>query len=175
MTLANRAQTNRAQNRELKALNVEKSSPLKATTAFVKRNTQKLELRLYRLRGGKIANFLHIPKTGGKAVKHSLRPVPETDAYRIHLRGHSCRLSDIPVGDTFFFFLRDPAQRFISAFNHKKSGKGRWQHTKIVEETAALEQFESANHLAESLSANDPVVQAQANTAMNSMIGAMYH
>ncbi|NJM99178.1 MAG: sulfotransferase family 2 domain-containing protein [Phormidesmis sp. RL_2_1] len=129
-------------------------------------NAEKLNLRLYRLRGGQIANFLHIPKTGGSAVKNALTGHLGTANFRIHLRGHSCHLEDIPVGDKFFFFLRDPQQRFVSSFNHKKDGRGRWKHAKIKEETAALACFDTANHLAESLSSEDDKIRQAAEQGM---------
>ena len=130
-------------------------------------NGRKLKLRWFRWQGGQIANFLHIPKTGGSAIKTAIGRRLDSKKYKIHLRGHSCRLKDIPEGDKFFFFLRDPAQRFVSAFNHKKSGKKLWKHTKFLEETAALEHFQTANHLAESLSSDCEVTKQAAVEAMN--------
>ncbi|MGC1305670.1 MAG: sulfotransferase family 2 domain-containing protein [Phormidesmis sp.] len=126
----------------------------------------KLKLRLYRLAGGQIVNFLHIPKAGGSAVKNALRDHTELKRYKIHLRGHSCRLNDIPVGDKFFFFLRSPEKRFVSAFNGKQVDPNRWRHTKYAEETAALERFTTANQLAESLSSTDAEVRQAAEQAM---------
>jgi hypothetical protein len=156
-------------DRNLKVLKASPMSPLENKLRQIRINAKKVELRLYRLFGGQIINFLHIPKTGGSALKHALKAAPETDAYRIHLRGHSCRLTDIPAGDKFFFTLRDPAQRFVSAFNHKKAGRSQWQHTKIEAETAALKHFETANHLAESLFSKDLKTRQAAEIAMNSI------
>lgn len=157
-------------DRKLTSLKPEKKLLINSLKHRASISADKVELRLYRLFGGQIANFLHIPKTGGSAVKAALRATPETERYRIHLRGHSCRLDEIPVGDKFFFFLREPAQRFVSAFNNKKSGRRKdWQHSRIAEQTAALKRFETANHLAESLYSEDEDLCQAANSAMNSI------
>lgn len=159
-----------AANRELTSLKKTKPSTIALLKRRAKINVRKVEFRLYRLLGGQVVNFLHIPKTGGSAIKATLKVVSETDHYRIHLRGHSCRLDEIPVGDKFFFFLRDPAQRFVSAFNNKKAHRGNnWQHSKIEEQTAALKRFETANHLAESLYCEDTEIRLAAESAMHSI------
>ncbi|MEO1388045.1 MAG: sulfotransferase family 2 domain-containing protein [Cyanobacteria bacterium J06634_6] len=156
-------------DRELTQLNKPKKSWTETMSVRSRTLKSKLELRLYRLSGGKIANFLHIPKTGGSAVKSALENVSQTSSHRIHLRGHSCRLKDIPVGDQFFFFLRDPAKRFVSAFNHKKTGRGYWKHNKVEAETAALKRFDTANQLAEAIFSTDEATRLAAESAMVSI------
>lgn len=142
-------------------------SPWQQFSQFVQTTIRKLKLRWYRLRGGQVVNFLHIPKTGGSAVKNTIGKNLSSKKYQIHLRGHSCDLKEIPKGDKFFFFLRDPAQRFVSAFNHKKAGKQPWKHQKIHEETVALARFKTANHLASSLSSDCEETRQAAIAAMN--------
>lgn len=156
-------------DRELKRLHKPRNSLATQTLHQTQIALKKVELRLYRWRGGQIANFLHIPKTGGSAVKNALRGIPKTPRCRIHLRGHSCRLTDIPAGDKFFFFIRDPAERFVSAFNHKKAGRGQWQHHRIAAETAALKRFDTANHLAKTLSSSNGELRQAAKSAMLSI------
>ncbi|MEN8446197.1 MAG: hypothetical protein ABG776_14425, partial [Cyanobacteria bacterium J06555_13] len=77
-------------DRELTQLNKPKKSWTETMSVRSRILKSKLELRLYRLSGGKIANFLHIPKTGGSAVKSALENVSQTSSHRIHLRGHQC-------------------------------------------------------------------------------------
>ena len=157
-------------DRTLTALKKSKLSTIELLKRRARINASKVELRLYRLFGGQIVNFLHIPKTGGSAIKATLKGVSETDHYRFLLRGHSCSEVVSPVGDKFFFFLREPAQRFVSAFNNKKAHRrNNWQHSKIVEQTAALKRFETANHLAESLYCEDSEIRLAAESAMNSI------
>lgn len=156
-------------NREIKDADKGNEPLLEKTLQQAQITADKIGLRLYRLFGGEIANFLHIPKSGGSAIKNALRGNLKTDRYRIHLRGHSCRLDEIPMGDKFFFCLRSPEKRFVSAFNGKQIDDNRWQHTKYAAETAALERFHTANHLAESLSSSDLQTRQAAEQAMVSI------
>lgn len=137
----------------------------------VQTKLKNLNLKLYRFRGGTIANFIHIGKTGGSAIKSSLENCLETDKFIIHLRGHTCTLRDIPKGDRFFFCLRDPISRFVSAFNYKQrqTERERWKHPKFDLETRALETFKTPDCLAASLSAPDPQTQEAAVEAMQSI------
>lgn len=82
-------------------------------------------------------HFLHIGKTGGTAIKIVLGG--KSGAYSIPLstispkyarddnlyfHQHQTKLSDIPIGDKFFFCIRDVYSRFCSAFYSRKR-KGR--------------------------------------------------
>lgn len=136
---------------------------------FAQIKLNNLNLKFYRLKGGKIVNFIHVGKTGGSAIKYALRNHLVTDQYKIHLRGHTCKLRDIPQGDSVFFFLREPISRFISSFYYKKNQKRRWKHPRFLEEKLALETFHSANDLAMALSAEDPDIKQAAVTAMESI------
>ena len=138
-------------------------------TDLIQTKLDNLKLRFYRLKGGKIANFLHIGKTGGSAIKYALKDYLVTDKYTIHLRGHTCKLSDIPQGDYVFFFLREPISRFMSSFYYKKTQKRRWKHPRFREEQLALKKFNSANDLAMALSSKDPELKQAAITAMETI------
>ena len=139
------------------------------STDFLQDKINNLKLKLYRLKGGKIANFLHIGKTGGSAIKYAFKEHLVTDKYTIHLRGHTCKLSDIPKGDYVFFFLREPISRFMSSFYYKKTQKRRWKHPHFLEEQLALKKFNSANDLAMALSSKDPEQKQAAVSAMKSI------
>lgn len=104
------------------------------------------------------AHFLHVGKTGGTAVKHALAPV--ADRHGITLHRHGTRLADLPPGERAFFFLRDPVDRFVSAF-HSRQRRG-WPRTDIAwseAERAAFERFETPNALAEAIG-TDPAARA---------------
>ena len=138
-------------------------------TDFIQTKFNNLELKLYRMKGGKIANFLHVGKTGGSAIKYAFKEHLVTDKYTIHLRGHTCKLSDIPKGDYVFFFLREPISRFMSSFYYKKTQKRRWKHPHFLEEQLALKKFNSANDLAMALFSKDPEQKQAAVSAMKSI------
>jgi hypothetical protein len=57
-------------------------------------------------------HFLHVGKTGGTAVKHALQPIAAR--FGIVLHPHPTTLPEVPAGEFFFFFLRDPAARFAT-------------------------------------------------------------
>ena len=74
-------------------------------------------------------HFIHIGKTGGSAVKHVLKKskhahwpsqsgegIHETPYGRIVLHPHKFHLKDVPEGDHAFFCMRDPVDRFFSAW-----------------------------------------------------------
>ena len=129
-------------------------------------NIRHLQLRLYRLTGGKIVNFLHIGKTGGMAIKKALRPNLKTDKHIIHLRGHTCTLRDIPQGDKVFFVLRDPIKKFVSGFNHQKRQIEIWSDPWTPGEKVAFSHFNTPNELAIALGSED---RERRELAMNSM------
>lgn len=67
------------------------------------------------------AQFLHIGKTGGTAVKTALLPYRQAGPYLLQLGGgHRVALRDVPPGDRFFFAVRDPLDRFVSGFYSRK-------------------------------------------------------
>jgi hypothetical protein len=55
------------------------------------------------------AHLLHIGKTGGNALKHALRPYNTGGPLDIVFHPHAVRLSDVPVGESVLFMLRNPA------------------------------------------------------------------
>lgn len=111
-------------------------------------------------------HFLHIGKTGGSAIKHAL-----TGSYPwLHLHEHATRLSDIPVGQRVFFFLRDPVLRFVSAFySRQRRGRPLLNSAWSKEEEVAFETFSSPNGLVRAMTAADTGLHAAALSAMTSI------
>lgn len=102
---------------------------------------------------GRPVHFLHIPKTGGSAVRHALREA-WSFRYRLVLHSHGVTLQRIPRGEAVVAFLRDPITRFYSAFySRKRQGRPRYDVPWSDAERLAFERFPHANDLAEALSA----------------------
>jgi hypothetical protein len=110
-------------------------------------------------------HFLHIGKTGGTAVKHALQPFAAS--YRIVLHPHATSLRDVPAGQRFFFFLRDPVARFVSGFNsRKRCGRPRYDYPWSAGERAAFGRFATPDDLARSLWSPDAAIAEAAAAAM---------
>lgn len=75
-----------------------------------------------------VAHFLHIGKTGGSALKDVFqRYGGQATHYRIDTHRHAVGLADIAVGESVFFFLRDPISRFVSGFySRQRKGQPRY-------------------------------------------------
>jgi hypothetical protein len=102
------------------------------------------------------AHLLHIGKTGGNAVKRALRPYKTSGSLDIVFHPHAVRLSDVPVGESVLFMLRDPVDRFVSGFNsRRRRGRPLNNFEWTQDEAAAFTAFPTANDLAEALSAED--------------------
>lgn len=72
------------------------------------------------LEQGKRLQFLHIPKTGGSAIKHALAAHAGSQDASLEFHRHQTRLIDIPVGLPVGLVVRDPVSRFVSAFFSRK-------------------------------------------------------
>lgn len=128
----------------------------------IKKSTYYIRLRLFllpihsRIKGKKIIHFIHIGKTGGSALKSSLKNHTQGNHYYLFLHNHNIKLKHIPKGDKIIFFLRHPVSRFISAFNSKKRrnlGEGRYKHLGIEANFAKITSyFSTPSELAEALS-----------------------
>ena len=122
-------------------------------------------------------HFLHVGKTGGTAFKHAMeRTMQSSHAQEgeppctVHLHRHDVRLRDIPEGERFFFFVRDPVGRFVSGFySRQRRGRprycGRWSR----EERYAFERFPTPDRLACALSSTNGEERISAETAMRSI------
>lgn len=127
-------------------------------------------LAKHRKQGKQVIHFLHQRKTGGTALKHALADHRATESHIIEYHQHDVTLNMIPVGDKFFFFVRDPIIRFISGFNSRKrlgypASYRPWRE----KEKFVFAHFDTPNQLALSLSATDSVVRSNAEKAMKSI------
>ena len=118
-------------------------------------------------------HFLHIGKTGGTAFKFAVERARERAgelACTIHLHPHTVRLRDIPEGDRFLFFLRDPIGRFVSGFySRQREGRPRYVVPWRPDEADAFRRFDTPNALALALCAPDAALRGHAKAAMRSI------
>jgi hypothetical protein len=120
-------------------------------------------------RGRPAAHFLHIGKTGGTAIRHALEQTPSS-RYRIVVHRHADTVLDVPPGEPFFFVVRDPLTRYVSAFNSRlRQGLPRYHVPWSEDEATAFARFETPGGLARALSSDDPEEAGAARTAMRSI------
>ena len=102
------------------------------------------------------AHFLHIGKTGGHAIKNALRPFSKAGFYEIEITVGHRLLKRYPVGEPFFFVVRDPITRFTSAFYEcLKNGVSKRHKVEID----VFARFANPNELTEALYAQDELAQ----------------
>lgn len=112
-------------------------------------------------------HVLHIGKTGGTALSHVLVEHAPSARYRPVFGGHELTLEDVPTGERFMFFIRDPVSRFVSAFNSRlREGRPRYHYPWREEEKAAFARFQTPDELGSALSARDNVLRKEAEAAM---------
>ena len=125
-------------------------------------------------------HFIHIGKTGGTAVKRGLRRAKvaywnDEDAHQAHktpygpvqLHHHRFRMIDVPPEDFVFFTLRDPVDRFISAFYSRlNKGQPRYYYEWTNAERQAFEAFPTPQRLAGALASSDAQERSVAQSAL---------
>ena len=90
------------------------------------------------------------------------------EEFGLVLHPHAVRACDLPADDDFFFCVRDPVSRYVSAFNSRhRQGQPRYFVGWRAAEKSAFERFSSANALAESIISDDEDQQRQAREAMH--------
>ena len=116
-------------------------------------------------------HFLHVGKTGGTAFKHAVAAAKDRDApVVIHLHPHRFGLRDVPEGERFMFFVRDPVTRFVSGFySRQREGRPRYAARWSPDERAAFERFATPDELAAALSSTDPEKARFAQFAMRNI------
>jgi hypothetical protein len=115
-------------------------------------------------------HLLHVGKTGGTALKAALEG-HTTDGHAIVvLHGHRVTLRDVPAGDRFMFVVRDPVERFVSAFHsRRREGRPRFEIPWNDAERTAFARFATPQELAIGLRADDAETRRAAETAMRSI------
>jgi hypothetical protein len=116
-----------------------------------------------------VAHFLHVGKTGGTAIKIALEENQRAMSYRLVPHGHQTRLYRIPEGHKFFFCVRDPVDRYVSAFlSRQREGRPVYTRPWTEEEARSFARFSSPENLAGALSAGGEV-QREAEAAMRAI------
>ncbi|MEP6019630.1 MAG: sulfotransferase family 2 domain-containing protein [Paracoccaceae bacterium] len=110
-------------------------------------------------------HFLHIPKTGGTALRHALVNAHEYAGVRpIFWSKHKASADDIlrkHKSAHLGFFVRDPVERFISGFySRKREGQPRYHVPWSAAERLAFHAFGEVDLLAEGLAQSDPLAEA---------------
>jgi hypothetical protein len=112
-------------------------------------------------------HVLHIGKTGGTALNHVLVEHADQARYRPVFGGHELTAADVPRGERFMFFIRDPLSRFVSAFNSRlREGRPRYHYPWREEEKVAFARFQTPDELGHALSASDRSLRTAAEAAM---------
>ncbi|MEO9964290.1 MAG: sulfotransferase family 2 domain-containing protein [Reichenbachiella sp.] len=115
-------------------------------------------------------HFLHIGKTGGSAIKYALQEPGLSNTYDIILHNHEIALSDIPLGEKFFFSVRNPIDRFVSGFYSRlRQGSPKYKSPWSADEKKAFNLFSIPNELAEALSHADTDLKSEAQMAMKAI------
>jgi hypothetical protein len=113
-------------------------------------------------------HVLHVGKTGGTALSQVLVEYAAEARYRPVFGGHELTVADVPLGERFMFFIRDPLSRFVSAFNSRlREGRPRYHYPWREEEKIAFARFKTPDELATALSAEDETLRLEATEAMH--------
>ncbi|MEX0289518.1 MAG: sulfotransferase family 2 domain-containing protein [Flavobacteriaceae bacterium] len=122
------------------------------------------------LMGRKPVHFLHIGKTGGTALKYAIKGHSKSKDYFIKGHLHQFHLDNVPKGEKFFFCIRDPKDRFTSAFYARmREDKPRFYLPWNQGEAQAFSIFKTPNELAEALSSSDDKLRSSAKDAMSTI------
>jgi hypothetical protein len=118
--------------------------------------------------------FLHIGKTGGTAIRTTLREFAKSSRKaKIKLPAHEFGLQsavDASPDLKVVFFIREPVSRFVSGFNSRlRKGQPRHFYEWSKKEEALFKQFKTPNQLAEALGSWNPFRRRAALEAMSAM------
>ncbi len=118
--------------------------------------------------------LLHIGKTGGTSLDTLIRKLKAEDAgLRISKLSHSWKLRAVArkrPNTQIGFVVRDPASRFVSAFNSRlRSGRPAHDFEWKTEEAIVYAFFPTANELAEALCSEDERLKSAAQFAMKNI------
>lgn len=115
-------------------------------------------------------HFIHIGKTGGTSIIHALRQY-RGKKYVFILHPHQTVLSDIPIGEKYFFSVRDPVTRFQSAFySRQRQGKPKYDVKWSKSEAKCYKWYSTPEKLALDLSSLLLWKRRRAKFAMRSIM-----
>lgn len=119
--------------------------------------------------------LLHPGKTGGTYVKSVLRHNKSRWSRPLQLLSHretiTSTLRDFGTGRKLAFTFRDPAERFISAFqSRRRQGRPTYNRMWSAAEATSFLFFDTANELAEALDATNERDKSAAYFAFNSIM-----
>jgi hypothetical protein len=113
-------------------------------------------------------HFLHVPKTGGCAIRAALEPFADSHGLVFHWHGMSLR--EIPEGERAVFFVRHPVTRFVSGFNSRlRRGIPHHEGRHTPKEEIAFARFQTPAMLAEALASADADTRESAEFAMDAI------
>jgi hypothetical protein len=119
--------------------------------------------------GAPFAHYLHVPKTAGTALQHAI-DADRPSNYTVMFHPHSVRLSDLPGDDAFFLTVRDPIERFVSAFNSRlREGRPRYVTPWTASERAVFTRYSTPNELGLALASSDSHLRRDAERAVRSV------
>lgn len=117
--------------------------------------------------------FVHVGKTGGTFLGRALRALERRAGIEIEYTRHKGRVPDIlrdAPDSQVMFGVRDPLEIFVSGFySRQRKGAPRYYSEWSEAETTAFETFDTANRLAEALSAEDADLRQSAQDAMKAI------
>jgi hypothetical protein len=145
----------------------------------VKGFLENLVIIYYKVQGYKIIHFLHIGKTGGTAIKSALLESDKIilnkiiihERYVFVLHKHNFHLDKVKDGESAFFSVRDPIERFISGF-YSRMRRGQLENYDkwLPFEEDSFKIFKHPNQLAEALTNSRKEVREDAERAMQSIL-----
>ncbi len=114
-------------------------------------------------------HVIHIPKTGGTALRAALSAAPHPERFLFH--DHLFTLADVPSGDGAVFGLRDPIERFVSGFNsRRRRGRPRYDFPWTPIQAEGFGYFTTAGAMAEALSSSHADRRSAANGLIRDML-----
>ncbi len=105
--------------------------------------------------------FLHIPKTGGTAIRTALETAGTAgDSSAVRFFGHGCSLDQLREHDVVFV-IRDPIERVISAFySRRRMGRPRYDSAHTPGEAITFGRWPELEPLILDVAAGDPDAQS---------------
>lgn len=120
--------------------------------------------------GRPVLHLLRIGKTGTTALIEALRRVDGDNEFRVAYHGHDIALARIPTDEHWMFSVRDPIDRFVSAFGSRlRCGRPRYDVPHSPAEAAAFARFTHPHDLGVALSSDDRDTRSAAYRAMRSI------